>query len=57
MQQRKTRKAAAVELMAIYNAYEVRKVSFATIYRRIWRDSRTGNWRLIGYAHDYTTEG
>jgi hypothetical protein len=53
----KTRKAAAVELMAIYNAYEVRKVTFATIYRRIWRDSRTGNWRLIGHAHDYTTEG
>lgn len=54
---RKPRKTAAAELMAIYNAYEVRKASFATIYRRVWRDSRTGNWRLIGRAHDYTTEG
>lgn len=53
----KTRKQAAEELERIYNWYEPRKVTFATIYRRIWRDSRTGNWRLVGHAHDYTTEG
>ena len=49
----KTRKDAAIELMAIYNAMEVRKVSFATIYRRIYR-LPNGNWHLIGRAHDYT---
>lgn len=49
----KTRKEAAVELMAIYNAMETRKVSLATIYRRIYR-LPNGNWHLIGHAHDYT---
>lgn len=48
----KTRKEAARELWAIYCAYEVRPVKLATIYRRIWFDG--SNWRLIGYAHDYT---
>lgn len=48
----KTRKEAARELWVIYCAYEVRPVKFATIYRRIWFDG--SNWRLIGYAHDYT---
>lgn len=49
---KKTRKEAARELWAIYCAYEVRPVKLATIYRRIWFDG--SNWRLIGYAHDYT---
>lgn len=51
-QTKKTRKEAARELWAIYCAYEVRPVKLATIYRRIWFDG--SNWRLIGYAHDYT---
>ena len=43
---------AARELHAIYNSYEVRKVKLATILRKMykWGD----NWRLCGYAHDYT---
>ncbi|WP_314352116.1 hypothetical protein [Segatella oris] len=43
---------AARELHAIYNGYEVRKVKLATILRKMykWGD----NWRLCGYAHDYT---
>jgi hypothetical protein len=48
------RKDAAIELNAIYNSYELRKNILATTYRKIFRDSRTGNWRLIGFAHDYT---
>lgn len=48
----KTRKQAAAEILAIYNALEVRPVSFKTIYNRVYK---AGNaWRLIGYAHDYT---
>lgn len=49
----KSRKQAASELMRIYNAYEVRPVSFATIYRKIFR-LPNGNWHLVGRAHDYT---
>ena len=43
---------AARELHAIYNSYDVRKVKLATILRKMykWGD----NWRLCGYAHDYT---
>ena len=43
---------AARELHAIYNSYEIRKVKLATILRKMykWGD----NWRLCGYAHDYT---
>ena len=43
---------AARELHAIYNSYEVRKVKLATILRKMykWGD----NWRLCGYAHDFT---
>ena len=48
-----SRKDAAVQLMGIYNSMEVRKVSFATIYRRIYL-LPNGNWHLIGHAHDYT---
>ena len=43
---------AALAIMADYNNYEVRPVSFKTIYNRFfWRN---GAWHLIGYAHDYT---
>ena len=43
---------AALAIMADYNNYEVRPVSFKTIYNRVfWRN---GAWHLIGYAHDYT---
>ena len=49
-----SRKEAAKQLLHVYNNYEPRKVTLATIYRRVWRDSKTGNWRLIGRAHDYT---
>ena len=48
----KTRKEAAEELNAIYNSYEVRKNTVKTTYKKIWFDGY--NWRLIGYAHDYT---
>lgn len=47
-----SRKNAALAIMADYNNYEVRPVSFKTIYNRVfWRN---GAWHLIGYAHDYT---
>lgn len=49
----KTRKEAAEELMALYNAMEPRPVKFATIYRKIWRNAY-GNWQLMGRAYDYT---
>jgi hypothetical protein len=48
-----TRKQAAEEILALYNALEVRKVKLATIYRRIYRLAN-GNWHLVGKAHDYT---
>lgn len=44
---------AAWKLMGIYNAMEVRKVKFKTIYRRIYQ-LPNGNWHLVGHAHDYT---
>lgn len=43
---------AAKEILSLYNSYEVRKVTLKTIYKRIFKDGN--NWRLIGYAHDYT---
>ena len=47
-----SRKNTALAIMADYNNYEVRPVSFKTIYNRVfWRN---GAWHLIGYAHDYT---
>ena len=49
----KTRKQAATEIMAVYNALEARKVVFATIYRKICQ-LPNGNWHLTGHAHDYT---
>ena len=49
--QYKSRQAAAVRLLTIYNNYEVRPVKPATIYRRIWWDG--WKWRLTGCAHDY----
>ena len=52
MEATKTRKQAAEEIHELYNALEVRKVSFKTIYNRVFKSG--GNWRLIGYAHDYT---
>ena len=50
----KTRMQAAKELNKIFNAYEVRKNKVSTTYKKIFQDRITGNWRLIGYAHDYT---
>lgn len=49
-----TRKEAAQRIMVVYNNYETRKVTFKTIYNRVFWDSRCEAWRLIGYAHDYT---
>lgn len=43
---------AAKEILSLYNNYEVRKVTLKTIYNKIFKDGC--NWRLIGYAHDYT---
>lgn len=48
----KTRKQAAQEIHALYNSYEIRPVSFKTIYNRVFKSGSV--WRLIGYAHDYT---
>lgn len=48
-----TRKEAAMQIMAIANAYEPKKLSFATVCRRIYRLAN-GNWHMIGRAHDYT---
>jgi len=47
-----TRKEAAARIMVDYNCYEVRKVTFKTIYNRVF--FRNGAWHLIGYAHNYT---
>ena len=47
-----TRKEAAERLQVVYNALEVRKLKYSTIYRRIFKQADC--WRLIGYAHDYT---
>lgn len=47
------RKEAAMEIMAIANELEPKKLSFATVYRRIYR-LPNGNWHMIGRAHDYT---
>ena len=43
---------AAKQILPLYNNYEIRKVSLKTIYNKIFKDG--SNWRLIGYAHDYT---
>lgn len=48
-----SRREAAEQLLNIYNAYEARKVSLATIYRKMYR-LQNGNWHVIGHAHDYT---
>ena len=48
------RKQASEELNNLYNSYEVRKNKIGTTYKKIFLDKKTGNWRLIGYAHDYT---
>lgn len=48
-----TKKEAARQIMDIANAYEPRKLAFATVYRRIYR-LPNGNWHMIGRAHDYT---
>ena len=52
----RTKKQAARELNEIYNFYEVRKNSLKTTYNKIFKDIVNGNWRLIGYAHDYTIQ-
>lgn len=43
---------AAKEILPLYNSYEARRVALKTIYNKVYKDG--GNWRLIGYAHDYT---
>lgn len=48
----KTRREAAIELNEIFNAYEVRKNTIRTTYRKIYK--RDGLWKLVGFAHDYT---
>lgn len=50
----KTRKQAAQEICALYNAMEVRKVKLETIYRKMYRDRVTGNFRVCGRGYDYT---
>ena len=46
------RKEAAERLQVVYNTLEVRKLKYATIYKKIFKQGDC--WRLIGYAHDYT---
>lgn len=48
-----TRKEAAEAIISEYNAHEPRKVTLATICRKVYRLSN-GNWHVIGRAHDYT---
>lgn len=50
----KTRKEAAKEILVLYNAMEVKKVKFATIYRKCYRNRITGNWCVCGRGYDYT---
>lgn len=52
----KSRKQAASELHAIQECYEVKPLSLATVYQRIYR-LNNGDWHLVGKAHDYTTSG
>lgn len=47
-----TRKQAAEQIQTLYNSYELRPVSFKTIYNRVYFCN--GAWHLIGKAHDYT---
>lgn len=47
-----TRKQAAKELHAIQSNYEVKPLSLATVYRKIYKTGKT--WHLNGKAHDYT---
>lgn len=46
------RKEAAERLQVVYNTLEVRKLKYATIYKKIFKQGDC--WRLFGYAHDYT---
>ena len=46
------RKEAAERLQVVYNTLEVRKLKYATIYKKIFQPGDC--WRLFGYAHDYT---
>ena len=46
------RKEAAERLQVVYNTFEVRKLKYATIYKKIFKQGDC--WRLIGYAHDCT---
>jgi len=48
----KNRKAAAEALHNIASCYE--KISYATVYRNCFFSKRSGCWRLIGKAHDYS---
>lgn len=49
-----SRKNAALAIMVDYNNYEVRPVSFKTIYNRIYWNGHA--WHLCGRAHDYTAK-
>jgi hypothetical protein len=47
-----SRKAAALAIMADYNNYEIRPLSFKTIYNRLFWNGHA--WQLIGQGYDYT---
>lgn len=49
-----SRKNAALAIMADYNCYELRTVSFKTIYNRIYWNGAA--WHMSGHAHDYTAQ-
>lgn len=48
----KTRTQAATELLPVYNSMETRKITLATLARKMWFDGN--NWRCAGAGYDYT---
>lgn len=48
------RKEAAQQIYELQQSMEEHGYAYSTVYRRIFLDRDTGNWRLIGRGYDYT---
>lgn len=48
----KTKKQICLEAYEFVSQYE--SISFNTFYKRVFKDSCTGNFRYIGKSYDYT---
>ena len=48
----KTRRQAAMELLPLYNAMEVRKITLGTLARKMYKCGDC--WRYVGVGYDYT---